>query len=745
MKNTKIKTLQAGIKYVFFSIFFNCLSTYADERSYYSQWDGSDKFTLTIDFSCSINCQIFNDYAFDGSFTSRATIGGDGEGYSFYESTRRPDGFFEHVASSSDPLVNIFDFSSNLGEVSARGLNILSFSSSSNHTQNLTAQSLGVFTRADVAGSSLNLNARFSRTIDTDNSFTIENQSVYSLLKDFQNNQSLADVQFQSSINAVPSHDAMYTATITSVNRLFDPFSTGSIDNAYLEIWNAETGNFEILTEENSHLFNVNFDTSVIAHGWTNGRDKSVYEKPELIQEIGESGSPIIDESGTPVYREEAGQWGYQAGSAIKTHHPDTNILAYNWFENADTTGYGTDYIPNSSVKSHGHDLAQELNALFQSKAYPINQNISMNGFSLGAGVVSHATDYLQTYSLYSPTELTLLDAPEDGLALVSGGKVYLRDVLSHLAEDDNITIRSYHGTAIDAFGVDYSGISSTALNGLNHGEVVDWFLGTINPSQTPVLRDGVTDVNGDVIPVSVPKTSGGGKGYTANLSPIGISDEIFDYVLGGEVSHGYFFNGELATSTFFDQNFEVDAKIDCGSFFDRCPSENEDEQILIQNSIIDLAINTPTFFSPTSLGSLSVQASKNLISMFTGSPVYTYFDFTNDGTLDFLTFEFLAQSFNDGAKLAVYLDNMLLDFWTSEMFSDSFQSSGKIDLSFLGQGEYTLTLGWFSDVTGNQMDVRNIAFVNSTTVNSPNTLAIFLIFLMGMFLKSTSSKSLKS
>lgn len=564
-------------------------------------------------------------------------------------------------------------------------------------------------------------------------------------MKDFQNNQALADVQFQSNINAVPSHDAMYTATITSVNRLFDPFSTGSIDNAFLEIWNAETGNFEILTEENSHLFNVNYDTSVISHGWNKGRDKSVYEKPELVQVIDDSGSPIIDDAGNPVFREEFGQWGYQAGSAIKTHHPDTNILAYNWFENADTTGYGPDYIPNSSVKSHGHDLAQELNALFQSKAYPINQNISMNGFSLGAGVVSHATDYLQTYSLYSPTELTLLDAPEDGLAYVSGGKVYLRDVLSHLAEDDNLTIRSYHGTATDAFGVDYNGISSTALNGLNHGEVVDWFLGTINPSQTPVLRDGVADVNGDVIPVSVPKTSGGGKGYTANLSPIEISDEIFDYVLGGEVSHGYFFNGELVTSTFFDQNFEVDAELDCGYFFDRCPSENEDEQTLIQNSIIDLAVNTPTFFSPTSLGSLSVNASQNLISMFTGSPVYTYFDFTNDGTLDFFTFEFLAQSFNDGDKLAVYLDNMLLDFWTSDMFSDSFQSSGKIDLSFLRKGEYTLTLGWFSDVTGNQMDVRNIAFVNSTTVASPNTLAIFLIFLMGMFLKSTSSKSLKS
>lgn len=438
--------------------------------------------------------------------------------------------------------------------------------------------------------------------------------------------------------------------------------------------------------ELDEYIFDPNRETVVISHGWT----------PTFTLNY-----DVLDDDGDLLNK---------YATALSENSNQYNIVGYDWSINSLSTT-----VPNELTLAQALDLHYELNNLYEGTTGA--NDITMIGHSLGSKIVSQAflennrdSNGVNWIDQRAISRLVLLDSPDDTISNAFGGQVELQSTINAILDleiDSQPFIEHYYSDNFGGFGVPYDGVLTVDLNGQWHSSVADWYANTINPDAYDISIAGT-----DIV-----KTSPHGIGFDSERTENSTNPQSYGSLI---LSNTYDANGNGPLS-YFDEYALI--------------SDIVDEVVFTESPLFSQVINNDEssvgFYSPTGDGYVYME--EGVIKSFTGSPIYSYFDFLKTADIIGISFEFMSELFSGNDYLEVYIGDTLFASFDSRFFSDEWRNTGYLDISGLANGSYQLTLGFISDETGNNMNYQNFELLKDrrlSNVSSPPTLSLLLSFL---------------
>ena len=456
------------------------------------------------------------------------------------------------------------------------------------------------------------------------------------------------------------------------------PQSTDYIDlenrvqNAHwggLEVRSKQTDNFEpILSFQDQtsteSSFDPNKDTVIMIHGWD-----------------GEGGNTALPD------------WVENMGDAFATRkgEQNVNIIAWNWQDNAQTAWFA----PNEFVPGEAINAARELKQLFGDN---YQGNIQILGHSLGSGVATRVTQYLQNE--YSIDRLTLFDGPTE-----IANDVDLNALLPDINND--VYVENYVTSVGNAY---YGGnINNVVL-----------YNDIINNSSGPFLgSDDFTRAH-----------SYGMTWYTETIgSPANTGSIGYNYRNSGGSPVTQYQNWQ--NDYLLTQNRDIwysNAPATPRSLFD---GSDVGHQNVNRWFTVELDQSDLDFYSTG-----EAWERDGVIYGQTNSPVFISSDLFIPVNADYLSFDLSILEWNDGDVFSLFWDdNLLMSFDTDFLVLDEWYDFDLIDISQWAGTSGTLTFGLITQQNGihSQFGVTNIAFT-SESVPEPGTLFLMLSSLFSLF-----------
>ncbi len=249
--------------------------------------------------------------------------------------------------------------------------------------------------------------------------------------------------------------------------------------DSQLQVFNHETGLW-VSTPNPAELFNSNFPTTVIVHGWN----------PDCYTNLN--------------------QLGWTLEIAEKIHLRETtdttgvNILGWEWLKEAknnDNTCRGNLLqVPSHEISNQKELLSNELNSLFSNTSYSSGKKLLLMGHSLGAHIVAWCGSKLITPEFGSHRDLHVVmwDPPTDEEAIFS--LRFIADIREPINTIRSITDKN---PDISAYTELYDGLFNVGKHnvhlwvdvpGRNH-DVYNWYKDTIWPISNPELIDSTGNV----------------------------------------------------------------------------------------------------------------------------------------------------------------------------------------------------------------------------------------------------------